>query len=436
MDSKTKSLTMLLTLLFINTANSREAQPIWQSNKEDWPAFQARHCKWERGIPCKTIPEDQGKPPPRTAEENAIEIASGMLMGPMQKPRGFKVTWGAKPSIKPTVRPRINITSRPSPRLSPSSERAPLLSPSPKPKPKISGRLQRINGKVGILLGDSNPPTMGGETSAKRVKLELLDSHSSSSTEVYDVEGDIAIEKNKIDRIETIKQDEVASIKEEIKSIYSQQTLDNSELDINDEIEHYNSTLAHEKITFREYFAIRNYQEGRFVEINNAMRGGSSNDELNVEITEVQTALDNHSDINISIREDGYIISEEESTVDEVYRGEVRDRAEFLEQVTENETIKIDSFLSTTADEEMISQFNSDDLEDGQVNVSYTIRYYLGRTTSTDVSDILDESGNERIFLPRSRFLVTHVEEVDTSTFKVNLLALCDEPPDPPFQPN
>ncbi|OWF81335.1 hypothetical protein B4903_07665 [Yersinia frederiksenii] len=114
-------------------------------------------------------------------------------MGPTPQPRGFKVGIGAKSGIS-GAKPRVAV-SKPSPRVSTSSERAPLLPPSPKPKPKVSGRLQRINGKVGILLGDSNPPTLGGEPSAKRVKLDLLDNHSSSSTEAYDVEGDIAIEK-------------------------------------------------------------------------------------------------------------------------------------------------------------------------------------------------------------------------------------------------
>lgn len=441
MSSIIKLLTMLLTLLFFNTANSREAQPIWQSNKESWSTYQSRHCKWEQGVPCKNVPKDQGKTPPKSAEEIALEVGTGILtMGPTPQPRGFKVGIGAKSGIS-GAKPRVAV-SKPSPRVSTSSERAPLLPPSPKPKPKpkpkVSGRLQRINGKVGILLGDSNPPTLGGEPSAKRVKLDLLDNHSSSSTEAYDVEGDIAIEKNKIDRIKTIKQDEVASIKEEIESIYSKRTLDNSELDIDDEIQRYNSTSAHEKINFREYFAIRNYQEGRFVEINNAMRNGSASDDLEVETSEFYTALDNHSDINISLREDGHIISEEESSIAEVYRGEVRERAEFLSAVVPEESIQIDSFFSTTADEDLIAQFNSDDLADGQINVRYTIKYYIGRTNSTDLGEILDDAIDERIFLPKSRFLVIDVEEsAEDSTFMVNMLTLADEPPpSSPFQPN
>ena len=78
------------------------------------------------------------------------------------------------------------------------------------------------------------------------------------------------------------------------------------------------------------------------------MRNGSASDDLEVETSEFYTALDNHSDINISLREDGHIISEEESSIAEVYRGEVRERAEFLSAVVPEESIQIDSFFSTT----------------------------------------------------------------------------------------
>ncbi|OVZ78435.1 hypothetical protein CBW54_20670 [Yersinia kristensenii] len=193
----------------------------------------------------------------------------------------------------------------------------------------------------------------------------------------------------------------------------------------------------HERISFREYFAVRNYQEGRFVAINNALRSGNISDELDIELSEVYTALDNHSDINISLREDGYIPAEEDTIIAEVYRGEVRDRNEFLSAVVPEETIQIDSFFSTTEDEDTIIQFNSDDLDDGQVNVKYTIKYYIGRSNSTDISELLDEPDEERIFLPKSRFLVTDVEEsADGSTFAVSLLAITDEPPTSPFQLN
>lgn len=436
MNSEVKSLTILCTLLLTNTGYSREVKPVWQSNKESWSTYQSRHCKWEQGIPCRHVPQDQGKTPPQSAEDVALEVGIGVLtMGPTPQPRGFKVGIGSKPIMR-GVKPRI-VVSQPPPRININTERMPLLSPSPKPKPQISGRLQRINGKIGVLMGDSNPPILG-EPSTKRVKLELLQSQNSShSTEVYDIEGEIALEKNKIDRLKLIKQDEVANIKEEIESIYSKQTLDNSELDIDDEIRRYNSTSVHERISFREYFAVRNYQEGRFVAINNALRSGNISDELDIELSEVYTALDNHSDINISLREDGYIPAEEDTIIAEVYRGEVRDRNEFLSAVVPEETIQIDSFFSTTEDEDTIIQFNSDDLDDGQVNVKYTIKYYIGRSNSTDISELLDEPDEERIFLPKSRFLVTDVEEsADGSTFAVSLLAITDEPPTSPFQLN
>ncbi|OWF88607.1 hypothetical protein B4914_06535 [Yersinia entomophaga] len=245
------------------------------------------------------------------------------------------------------------------------------------------------------------------------------------------------MDKNRIDQMAPITPNDTSTIKEELEVIYGKTKLDECNLNIDDEIQRYNSNFSHEKINFREYFAIRNFQEDRFVAINNALRNGTTNDGLETEITEVYTALDNHSDINVSLRESGYIISEEESSVSEVYRGEVRDRAEFLSKVIPEETIQIDTFLSTTADEELIDQFNSQELEEGKINVRYTIKYFLERTNSTDISELLDEPGEERIFLPKSRFLVTNIEEsADGSSFKVDMLALTDEPLPPVPQVN
>ncbi|WP_128821829.1 hypothetical protein [Yersinia entomophaga] len=83
--------TLLFTTLALNISHGREAQPRWQSNKESWSNFQSRHCKWERGVPCKTVPKDQGKAPPKTDEEIAFEISLGVLsMGPTPQPEGLK----------------------------------------------------------------------------------------------------------------------------------------------------------------------------------------------------------------------------------------------------------------------------------------------------------------------------------------------------------
>ncbi|MDN0088124.1 hypothetical protein QVN42_12125 [Yersinia nurmii] len=445
--------TLLFTTLSFNISHGREAQPKWQSNNESWSSFQSRHCKWERGVPCKTVPKDQGKTPPRTGAEIALEVGLGVLsMGPTPQPRGFKVSLAAKPGATTAAKPRVNIATRPSSRIGVNTERTPLLPAASKPKPKISSRLQRVNGKVGFLFGDTNPPTLGDDPPPKIAKIKPSDSSSSSSAHpassssygsststdaYYDVEGNIMVDKNRIDQMAPITPNETPTIKEELEVIYGKTRLDECDLNIDDEIQRYNSISAHKKISFREYFAIRNFQEERFVTINNAMRNGTTNNELETEITEAYTALDNHSDINVSLRENGYIISEEESSVSEVYRGEVRDRADFLSKVIPEETIQIDTFLSTTADEDLIDPFTSQELEEGKINVRYTIRYFLERTNSTDISELLDEPGEERIFLPKSRFLVTSVEEsAEGSTFKVDMLALTDEPLPPVAQVN
>ncbi|MGG7668568.1 ADP-ribosyltransferase [Yersinia sp. J1] len=443
--------TLLFTTLALNISHGREAQPRWQSNKESWSNFQSRHCKWERGVPCKTVPKDQGKAPPKTDEEIAFEISLGVLsMGPTPQPRGFKVSFGAKPGATMAAKPRVSI-ARPGSQIGVNPERTPLLPAASKPKPKISDRLQRVNGKVGFLFGDTHPPTLSDEPPPKIPRIKPPDNSNSSSTDsassssydsstsvdAYDVEGNLMMDKNRIDQMAPITPNDTSTIKEELEVIYGKTKLDECNLNIDDEIQRYNSNFSHEKINFREYFAIRNFQEDRFVAINNALRNGTTNDGLETEITEVYTALDNHSDINVSLRESGYIISEEESSVSEVYRGEVRDRAEFLSKVIPEETIQIDTFLSTTADEELIDQFNSQELEEGKINVRYTIKYFLERTNSTDISELLDEPGEERIFLPKSRFLVTNIEEsADGSSFKVDMLALTDEPLPPVPQVN
>ncbi|RXA96716.1 hypothetical protein [Yersinia sp. 2105 StPb PI] len=432
-----------LTVFVMNDIHARPMEPKRRIG-QNWTEFQHQHCQWRTGYACKTVPEDEGKLPPKTGEEIAVEVSLGILSGgPTPQPKGFKVGIGAKPGTSGSPRPGpTRITNprmtAPKPRPRTSTERTPLLpTTSPKPNPKTSGRLQRVNGKIGFLLGDTKPPTINEGASTSRVKVELSDNSSNSSLDMYDVKGHDPIEKNKIDRIKLIKPRDFAKIKEEMENIYGKERLDEGELDIEKEIELYNTSYAHENISFREYFAIRNFQEEGFVAINHALRTGEAGDELDVEIAETYTALDNNSDINISLREDGYIPSEDESVVDEVYRGEVRDRAEFLAQVIPEEIIEIDSFLSTTADEDSIAHFNSSDLNDGQVNVRYTIRFFLGRTNSTEIGDLLDEPGEERIFLPKSRFLITELEEsADSSTFRVSMLAITDEPMRPPIQIN
>lgn len=429
MSSKIKSLTMLLTLLFLNTANSREAQPIWQSNKESWSTYQSRHCKWEQGVPCKKVPKDQGKIPPKSAEEIALEVSTGVLtMGPTPQPRGFKVgigkpgSSGTRPGIS-TTRPRVEV-SKPSPRINPNSERTPLLPPSPKPKSKVSGRLQRVNGKIGYLLGDTDPPILDAGPSAKRIKLENFNTNGNSTESESTINADTRL----INRTESIDADDIEDIIDEIKSLYDEKTLENNELDISEEIENYNSSSACEKVSFREYYALRNYKENGYLEINKAMRTGEISNEVKIEIAEVYSALNQNSDISISLRDNGEIISERASTVSKLYRGEVRNRDEFFSQVVAESVIEIDSFFSTTSDEEVIVEFNTDDLTDEQINVIYTIKYQHGRTNSTDITRILGDTEEERVFLPKSRFLIVSVKKSDDGeSVKVRMFAISPE---------
>ncbi|WP_145574746.1 hypothetical protein [Yersinia alsatica] len=408
-----------LTILIINDIDARPIEPKRRVG-QDWKEFQHQHCKWRVGHECKKVPENEGKLPPRTSEEIALEVGTGILtMGPTPQPKGFKVGIGAKPAVKPQIG-----APKPSLRFSTTSERSPLLPPSPKPKPKVSGKLQRVNGKVGYLLGDTDPPTLGQEPQAKRIKLEDFNTGRSSTESELNTSTDIRV----INRTESINNSDIEDAIDEIKNTYEDKTFENSELDIREEIENYNSSSACEKVSFREYYALRNYKESGYLEINKALRTGEISSDLKIEIDEVYNALNKNSDINIALRENGEIISEEESTVSQLYRGEVRNRDEFFAQIVANSVIEIDSFFSTTSDEEVIVEFNTDSLSDEQINVTYTIKYQQGRTNSTDLTKILDDTENERVFLPKSRFLIVRVEKsADGKSVEVKMFAISPE---------
>lgn len=426
-------LIIIYTVISIKIVHSRQAEPKYQSNKESFSQYQARHCKWENGLPCKEVPENQGKTPPATSEEIALDIGLGILTGgPISQPKGFKFSVGKLPT-KPTIKASTT------PKLGSTTEKTPLLPATAKPKAK--GAVRRVNGKVGYLLGDPNPPTLGEEPPLKRIRIDRsvseseseLDSSSanesdSSSIKESDAEDDNTQQPEKskftiIHRRSPIQESEIEVAIEEIKSIYSEAFWHDTQLDIHEEIEGYNKLSTNDKISFQDYFALRDYTEDGYVRINNAIRGKNITPDIRIEIDQLTNALNRHSDINISLKNKTFrnLTTEIISTV---YRGEIRNQTEFETEIIEEEIYSNDTFFSTTSDEEYIAYFNAGDLDDGEVNVKYTIHYPRGLTHSTDVSTLLNDNEDTRIFLPHSRFLVTKIEVSSDGTIEVEMRVL------------
>lgn len=427
------SLILIYTLISTNTAYSRAVEPKYQSNKESFSQYQARHCKWENGGPCKKIPEDQGKTPPRTGKEIALEIGLGILTGgPMPQPKGFIFSTGKLP-IKPSV--KVPTT----PKMGTSTERTPLISATAKPK------IRRVNGKVGYLLGDPEVPILDEKTPIKRVRADSSESESTSSSTVESdssstVESDSSSIKESdaeesssqesatskfkiIQRRCPIQESEVTTAIEEMESIYGKEFWLDTQLDINDEIEEYNKLSTHDKISFQDYFILRDYTEDGYIEINNAMRRKNISPKIKIKIERLTDALKRHSDVNTSLRNRTFKYLKLDNT-DIVYRGEVRNKADFEAEIEEEEIYNNDTFFSTTSSEEYITDFNTTELKKGQVNVRYTIHYPKGLTYSTDVSALLNNIEGTRIFIPHSVFLVTEIKIIDNETIEVEMRAL------------
>ncbi|WP_145509596.1 ADP-ribosyltransferase [Yersinia rochesterensis] len=426
-------LILIYTVISIKIVHSRTAEPKYQSNKESFSQYQARHCKWENGLPCKEVPENQGKTPPPTSEEIALDIGLGILAGgPTPQPRGFRFSVGKLPG-----RPGSTIKVPPSPKLSTSTERIPLLSTTAKPKTKVV--IRRVNGRLGYLLGDPNVPTLGDEPPLKRARIDSSESESesesssasesdSSSIKESDAEDDNTQQPEKskftiIHRRSPIQESEIEVAIEEIKSIYSETFWHDTQLDIHDEIEEYNKLSTNDKISFQDYFSLKDYTEDGYVRINNAIRSKNITPDIKIEIDQLTNALKRHSDISISLKNKTFrnLTTEITSTV---YRGEIRNKIEFETEIIEEEIYSNDTFFSTTTDDEYITNFNTEDLDDGEVNIKYTIHYPRGLTYSTDVSALLDNSEGTRIFLPHSRFLVTKIDVVGDGTIEVEMRVL------------
>ncbi|MDA5543109.1 hypothetical protein PGS62_03990 [Yersinia rochesterensis] len=434
-------LIIIYTVISIKIVHSRLVEPKYQSNKESFSQYQARHCQWESRHSCKTVPEDQGKSPLKTGGEVALEIGLGILSGgPTPQPKGFKFRVpGVKLTAAKISPPKVPRT----PSIQGSGENIPLLTGSH--KPKTSGMLERVNGKVGYLLGDTRPPTLGDEP------IGAESSGSSSpwliNTDLPFTEEEIALgeeigaaaatELHIITRVESIDESNFDMVKEEIESIYSKKTLDRNQLDIEEEINSYNRIPLNDEVSFREYYALRNYKEIGYVGMNKAMRTGDVTPDVEIEINEFYRTLDKFSDINIAAREQGHIATDENSTISQVFRGEIRNRAEFLAKIKPGKKIEVDAFFSTTSNEKVIMDFNSNDLSGDDANIRYTIKYQHGRTNSTNISRILNELEEERIFLPRSRFYIVEViEEDDGETIEVRMFAIAERPPQQPMQVN
>ncbi|MDR4898830.1 hypothetical protein RF656_19110, partial [Yersinia kristensenii] len=160
-----------------------------------------------------------------------------------------------------------------------------------------------------------------------------------------------------------------------------------------------------------------------YILINHAIRSTTISPQLKIEIEQFTNALKRHSDVRISFRNKSFKYLSSDDT-DIVYRGEVRNRVEFETEMEEEEIYSNDTFFSTTSDEEYITNFNTEDLDDGEVNVRYTIHYPRGLTYSTDVSALLDNAEGTRIFLPHSIFLITEINVIDNETIEVEMRAL------------
>lgn len=207
-----------------------------------------------------------------------------------------------------------------------------------------------------------------------------------------------------------------------MESIYSEDFWHETNLDIHDEIEKYNILSTNKNISFQDYFAFRDYTEAGYVRVNNAMRSNNITPEVKIEIEQLTNALNRHSDINISLRNRSFKYLSAENT-DVVYRGEVRNKVDFETQIIEEETYSNESFFSTTETKEYAMSFNMDNLEDGEVNILYTIHYPKGMTYSTDISALLENNEETRIFLPHNIFLITEIKTIDNETIEVEMRA-------------
>ncbi|EMU5278023.1 ADP-ribosyltransferase [Yersinia enterocolitica] len=433
--NKTAMISLSLIILFINDTHARPIEPKRRVG-QDWKEFQHQHCKWRMGHTCKEVHEDEGKLPTRTDEETALEVGLGLLLGgPTPQPRGFKFSIGKLP-IKPTTKAPSPTRISTAPKLSANTEKTALLSVSSKPKAK--GILKRINGSIGYLLGDPDAPSFSGEPQIKRLNIDTSESNVDSDSDSYyeydtssmkesDIEDDNyqQSEKSKftvIHRRNPIQESEIEVVIKEMESIYSEEFWHETNLDIHDEIEKYNILSTNKSISFQDYFAFRDYTEAGYVRVNNAVRSNNITPEVKIEIEQLTNALNRHSDINISLRNRSFKYLSAENT-DVVYRGEVRNKVDFETQIIEEETYSNESFFSTTETKEYAMSFNMDNLEDGEVNILYTIHYPKGMTYSTDISALLENNEETRIFLPHNIFLITEIKTIDNETIEVEMRA-------------
>ncbi|HEI6845851.1 TPA: hypothetical protein SJ485_000913 [Yersinia enterocolitica] len=433
--NKTAMISLSLIILFINDTHARPIEPKRRVG-QDWKEFQHQHCKWRMEHTCKEVPEDEGKLPARTDEETALEVGLSLLLGgPTPQPRGFKFSIGKLP-IKPTTKAPSPTRISTAPKLSANTEKTALLSVNSKPKAK--GILKRINGSIGYLLGDPNAPSFSGEPQIKRLNIDTSESNVDSDSGSYyeydtssmkesNIEDDNyqQSEKSKltvIHRRSPIQESEIEVVIKEMESIYSEDFWHETNLDIHDEIEKYNILSTNKNISFQDYFAFRDYTEAGYVRVNNAIRSNNITPEVKIEIEQLTNALKSHSDMNTSLKNRS-LKNLSYDNIDIVYRGEVRNKVDFETQIIEEETYSNESFFSTTETKEYAMSFNMDNLEDGEVNILYTIHYPKGMTYSTDISALLENNEETRIFLPHNIFLITEIKTIDNETIEVEMRA-------------
>lgn len=147
-----------------------------------------------------------------------------------------------------------------------------------------------------------------------------------------------------IHRRSPIQESEIEVVIKEMESIYSEEFWHETNLDIHDEIEKYNILSTNKNISFQDYFAFRDYTEAGYVRVNNAIRSNNITPEIKIEIEQLTNALKSHSDMNTSLKNRS-LKNLSYDDIDIVYRGEVRNRAEFEAEIVEEKPTAMMLFL-------------------------------------------------------------------------------------------
>ena len=173
-----------------------------------------------------------------------------------------------------------------------------------------------------------------------------------------------------------------------------------SNLDIGDELRAFSLVDANERAFFSDWFSIRDFKEGGYARINEALRRP---DAIPAELRPVIAHLV-RSLMHLAMFQDAMFVE------DIVYRGEIRNGAD-IAHLDEGEIYVANAFMSAFDDEEDVTALLADQapLLPGEIRVQYEIE----RTTALAgprITDLLRDGGAEVVFLPGTKFVVTGVE--------------------------